>query len=172
MQNVFIGVGNLDFLLSPQGCLFVLQNVTWGGKQGFQSRPDSNQFYVPYHPEYNGGALSSSGDVGNWGSERGLTFYQVQLSGHGKSLSNEESSVFYFCCTAIVYVVTKKLLIQHSNRTTRICTWGWLPDVRGSPRPHRKCRRREQLYNTVRKFHRDEHCVREFNPKTLTRTQI
>ena len=81
-QNTFIGVGNLDFLLATNGTLFALQNVTWGGKQGFQEFPGNHQFYVPYHPEYNGGAESLAGDVGTWGSERGLTFYQVQLAGH------------------------------------------------------------------------------------------
>lgn len=44
-----------------------------------------NQLYVPDHPEYNGGSLSSSGIVGSWGTERGLTFYNVQLAGHGES---------------------------------------------------------------------------------------
>lgn len=53
----------------------------WNGLQGFQSYPGT-EFYVPYHPEYNGGALAGAGYVGQWGAERGLTFYQVQLSGH------------------------------------------------------------------------------------------
>ena len=81
-NNTIIGVGNLDFLLAPNGTLFALQNVTWNGLQGFQSYPQDQEFYVPYHPEYNGGRLSESGYVGNWGYERGLTYYQVQLSGH------------------------------------------------------------------------------------------
>ncbi len=84
INNTFIGVGNLDFLLATNGTLLALQNMTWGGKQGFQEYPTGKEFYVPYHPEYNGGALSSAGNVGSWGSERGLTFYQVQLAGHGK----------------------------------------------------------------------------------------
>ena len=88
IENVYIGVGNLDFLLATNGTLLALQNMTWGGKQGFQEYPAGKDFYVPYHPEYNGGALSLAGDVGYWGSERGLTFYQVQLSGHGKFLES------------------------------------------------------------------------------------
>lgn len=83
INNTFIGVGNLDFLLNTNGTILALQNVTWGGKQGFQEFPDSQDFLVPYHPEYNGGALSAAGVVGSWHSERGLTFYQVQLAGHG-----------------------------------------------------------------------------------------
>ncbi|KAG8531318.1 uncharacterized protein KY384_002947 [Bacidia gigantensis] len=82
INNTFIGVGNLDFILPTNGSLLALQNMTWGGVKGFQERPVQNTFFVPYHPEYNGGALSSAGDVGSWGSERGLTFYDVQLAGH------------------------------------------------------------------------------------------
>ncbi|KAI5460094.1 Alpha/Beta hydrolase protein [Mariannaea sp. PMI_226] len=81
-NNTIIGVGRLDFLLPPNGTLFALQNATWHGKQGFQKYPQDNQFYVPYHPEYNGGRLSEAGIVGQWGSERGLTYYEVQLAGH------------------------------------------------------------------------------------------
>lgn len=81
-NNTIIGVGRLDFLLAPNGTLFALQNVTWNGLQGFQSYPQDQDFYVPYHPEYNGGRLSEAGIVGQWGYERGLTYYEVQLSGH------------------------------------------------------------------------------------------
>lgn len=80
-QNVIIGSGALDFLLATNGTLFALQNITWGGSQGFQARP-STPFYVPYHPEYNGGSLAGAGYLGTYGVERGLTFYDVQLSGH------------------------------------------------------------------------------------------
>lgn len=45
-------------------------------------RYPGEELYVPYHPEYNGGALAGAGLQGYWGSERGLTFYQVQLAGH------------------------------------------------------------------------------------------
>ena len=88
INNTFIGVGDLDFILPTNGSLLALQNVTWGGVKGFQQRPVQNTFFVPNHPEYNGGALSSSGDVGNWGYERGLTFYNVQLGGHGMLCSS------------------------------------------------------------------------------------
>ncbi|KAL9592472.1 MAG: hypothetical protein Q9219_007724, partial [cf. Caloplaca sp. 3 TL-2023] len=80
-NNTIIGVGNLDFLLPPNGTLMALQNVTWNGVQGFQAYP-GREFYAPYHPEYNGGSLAGAGFLGNWGEERGLTFYQVQLAGH------------------------------------------------------------------------------------------
>ena len=81
LNNTIIGVGNLDFLLAPNGTLLALQNVTWNGVQGFQEYP-GEEFYTPYHPEYNGGALAGAGVLGTHGTERGLTYYQVQLSGH------------------------------------------------------------------------------------------
>jgi len=80
-NNTIIGSGNLDMLLNTNGTLLALQNVTWNGLQGLQEYPGT-PFYVPYHPEYNGGSLAGAGNLGFWGSERGLTFYQVQLAGH------------------------------------------------------------------------------------------
>jgi len=80
-NNTIIGSGNLDMLLSTNGTLLAIQNMTWNGLQGLQKYPGAD-FFVPYHPEYNGGALGAAGVVGSWGTERGLTFYQVQLAGH------------------------------------------------------------------------------------------
>ncbi|KAF2840835.1 serine carboxypeptidase [Patellaria atrata CBS 101060] len=80
-NNTIIGSGNLDMLLNTNGTLLAIQNMTWNGVQGLQEYPGT-PFYVPFHPEYNGGALSGAGVVGYWGAERGLTFYQVQLAGH------------------------------------------------------------------------------------------
>lgn len=37
--NVIIGSAGLDMLIPTNGTLLVLQNVTWGGVQGFQQRP-------------------------------------------------------------------------------------------------------------------------------------
>lgn len=79
--NVIIGSGNLDFLLNTNGTLLAIQNMTWNGHRGLERKPEK-KFFVPYHEEYNGGALSAAGYVGKWGTERGLTFYDVQLAGH------------------------------------------------------------------------------------------
>ncbi|KAF5026914.1 hypothetical protein F66182_944 [Fusarium sp. NRRL 66182] len=81
-NNTIIGVGRLDYILPPNGTLFALQNATWHGQKGFQKYPQDKDFYVPFHQEYNGGRLSEAGTVGQWGHERGLTYYEVQLAGH------------------------------------------------------------------------------------------
>jgi carboxypeptidase D len=80
-NNTIIGSGDLDMLLSTNGTLFTIQNMTWNGVQGFSEYP-STPLYAPYHPEYNGGALAGSGVQGTWLSERGLTFYTARLAGH------------------------------------------------------------------------------------------
>lgn len=80
-NNTIIGSGDLDMLLSTNGTLFTIQNMTWNGGQGFSEYPCTD-LYAPYHPEYNGGALAGAGYQGVWTSERGLTFYTARLAGH------------------------------------------------------------------------------------------
>lgn len=99
--NVIIGSGALDMLVPTNGTLLVLQNVTWGGVQGFQQRPAKPvglgscgvgvsgpavdrgfQFYSPYSIGPTQATSSMAGVIGIWGRERGLTFYEVNLGGH------------------------------------------------------------------------------------------
>lgn len=80
-NNTIIGSGDLDMLLSTNGTLFAIQNMTWNGAQGLSKYP-STPLYAPYHPEYNGGALAGAGVQGVWTSERGMTFYTARLAGH------------------------------------------------------------------------------------------
>lgn len=81
--KTIIGHGMLDFILIMNGTLLMIQNMTFNGAQGF-SVPRSNfsEFYVPYHSELNLGTLAASGVMGQWHTERGLTFVTVDLSGH------------------------------------------------------------------------------------------
>jgi len=80
-NNTIIGSGDLDMLLSTNGTLFAIQNMTWNGAQGLQQYP-ATPLYAPDHPEYNGGALAGAGYQGVWTKERGLTFYTARLAGH------------------------------------------------------------------------------------------
>ncbi|KAI1308499.1 alpha/beta-hydrolase [Xylaria venustula] len=92
-QNVIIGHGTLDMILLPNGTLLSIQNMTWGGKLGFQS-PPIEPFFVPYHKdstpddiyvETNAtvlGSIAGAGVMGAAHTERGLTYVGIDLSGH------------------------------------------------------------------------------------------
>ncbi|KAI6279320.1 hypothetical protein MCOR34_011231 [Pyricularia oryzae] len=85
-QNVIIGHGALDMVLIANGTLLSIQNMTWGGKLGFQSRP-SAPFFVPRHrrdfkSKQGLGTLTGSGVMGFTHTERGLTYVGVEMSGH------------------------------------------------------------------------------------------
>ncbi|KAL1858293.1 hypothetical protein VTK73DRAFT_7858 [Phialemonium thermophilum] len=79
--NVIIGHGALDMVLLANGTLLAIQNMTWGGQTGFQTRP-SGSFYVPYHGQASLATLAGAGVFGTAHSERGLTYVGVDLSGH------------------------------------------------------------------------------------------
>jgi carboxypeptidase D len=80
--NVIITHGVNDMVLIAHGTLLAIQNMTWGGKLGFQVQP-SEPLYVPWHP--NPGSIltaSGSGVMGTTHTERGLTWAYVPLTGH------------------------------------------------------------------------------------------
>ena len=84
-NNTIIMNGQQDYILPTNGTLLAVQNMTWNGLQGLQS-PPSQDLFVPYHRDYNLGAVSGAGVAGSWVTERGFTFATVTLSGHSKSL--------------------------------------------------------------------------------------
>ncbi|KAK0674151.1 carboxypeptidase [Cercophora samala] len=82
-QNVIIGHGQLDMLLPSNGTLLAIQNMTWGGKLGFQNRP-LEPFYVPDTNVFGetNVPLGGAGVMGSMVSERGLTWVGVTGAGH------------------------------------------------------------------------------------------
>ena len=80
-KRTVIGHGNLDYVLIGNGTLLSIQNMTWHGKQGFQ-KPITEDFYVPYHTSYQDLTLAAAGNMGKTHTERGLTFVEINLSGH------------------------------------------------------------------------------------------
>lgn len=87
-KNVMLVQGGTDFILPPNGVLLAVQNMTWGGQMGFQSRP-SDPFYVPRWGfgerkgnYYGSGLPDRAGVVGTTHTERGLTVVITGLSGH------------------------------------------------------------------------------------------
>lgn len=80
-QNVIIGHGLQDFVLISDGTLLAIQNMTWGGRRGFQSRP-ADPLYVPYHDNNDPTSLAGAGVMGTAHRERGLTYITVGPAGH------------------------------------------------------------------------------------------
>ncbi|KAH9873230.1 hypothetical protein J1614_005628 [Plenodomus biglobosus] len=81
LDRTVIAHGELDYILLYNGTLLAIQNMTWGGMQGFQS-PPTDDFYVPYHDDLSLTSLSAKGVMGKWHTERKLTYVQQALSGH------------------------------------------------------------------------------------------
>ncbi|KIM77994.1 hypothetical protein PILCRDRAFT_607714 [Piloderma croceum F 1598] len=63
--------GLADFILIAEGTRIVLQNMTWNGKQGFQTPIQNDSFIV-----------DGVGALGTVHTERSLTYFEVELSGH------------------------------------------------------------------------------------------
>lgn len=96
--NVLIANGELDFLITSNGTLAVINNMTWQGTQGFEESPFSDKFFVPYNPTIEPaldetlsqshvptipvGYVGGGGWYGKTHTERGLTFVTVELAGH------------------------------------------------------------------------------------------
>ncbi|KAH9856035.1 alpha/beta-hydrolase [Lenzites betulinus] len=70
-ERAVIVHGLADFILIAEGTRIVIQNMTWNGQQGFQEpiQPDSL-------------IVDGMGALGTAHSERGLTYFEVALSGH------------------------------------------------------------------------------------------
>lgn len=80
-KNVIIGSGSLDYVVPTVNTLLGIQNMTWGGKLGFQKKP-VEPFFVPYHQDGALATLAGAGIMGTTHEERGLTFVTVGLAGH------------------------------------------------------------------------------------------
>lgn len=88
-HNVILAHGAMDFILPLNGILLGLQNMTWGGKRGFDKAP-RDPFYVPLYGYssrqgahyYADWLPAGSGVQGTTHSERGLTLVVTQLAGH------------------------------------------------------------------------------------------
>ncbi|TFK88356.1 alpha/beta-hydrolase [Polyporus arcularius HHB13444] len=70
-ERAVIVHGLADFILIAEGTRIVIQNMTWNGQQGFQT-PIKNDSFV----------VDGMGALGQTHTERGLTYFEVALSGH------------------------------------------------------------------------------------------
>ncbi|KAG6358921.1 hypothetical protein INS49_012441 [Diaporthe citri] len=80
-QNVILGHGSQDFVLISDGTLLSIQNMTWGGTLGFQTRP-TEPLFIPYHVNDNFETVAGAGVLGTAHTERGLTYLAVAPAGH------------------------------------------------------------------------------------------
>lgn len=80
-KNVQIAHGTMDMVLLANSTLLAIQNMTWGGRLGFQREP-REPLFVPHHPNPAVEGSSGQGVMGTWHSERGLTWALIDLSGH------------------------------------------------------------------------------------------
>lgn len=80
-RRTLIGHSNLGFILLRAGTLLAIQNMTWGGAQGFRSVP-ADPFFVPYHDAGDVSGLAGAGVMGKTHTERKLTYFGVNGSGH------------------------------------------------------------------------------------------
>ena len=81
LDRTMIVHGDLDYILLYNGTLMAIQNMTWGGMQGFQS-PPTDDFYVPYHTDLSLTSLGAKGVMGKTHTERKLTWVYQSMSGH------------------------------------------------------------------------------------------
>ena len=80
-NNVIIGHGERDMVLIADGTLMAIQNLTWGGKMGFQTVP-SAPLYVPLHDNSFLQTAAGAGVAGTTHTERGLTYFGAAATGH------------------------------------------------------------------------------------------
>ncbi|KAF9262147.1 alpha/beta-hydrolase [Marasmius fiardii PR-910] len=70
-KRTVVAHGLADFILIAEGARLVIQNMTWGGLQGFQTPIKVDSLIV-----------DGVGALGNAHTERNLTYIEVALSGH------------------------------------------------------------------------------------------
>lgn len=90
-QRVLVGGGDYDMELISDGILLAIQNMTWGGTAGFQTRP-SKQIIIDLPDLQYADVFASSGFdgwdgpgqgvMGTQHFERGLMWAQTKQSGH------------------------------------------------------------------------------------------
>ncbi|KAH0566350.1 hypothetical protein GP486_000256 [Trichoglossum hirsutum] len=81
LGRTIIGQGLLDYVVMANGTLLAIQSMKWNGKQGFSARP-SEPLIVPELPGLELGERAGFGIMGEWRTERNLTYSSVHLAGH------------------------------------------------------------------------------------------
>jgi carboxypeptidase D len=120
-KNVIIGHGSQDFVLPVDGALLAIQNITFGGKLGFQTQP-SSPLIIPLQNNSNPESMAGGGIVGIVHTERGLTFLEVNLAGH--FLTQDAPAVAFRSLEVLLgridgFQSTQGILATDQNSTTQ-----------------------------------------------------
>ena len=89
-NRVLVANGDFDMIIITNGTLLSIQNMTWNGKLGFQTEPDTPiviglpdlQYEAVFDANGYGGVDGPQGTMGVQHYERGLMWAETFLSGH------------------------------------------------------------------------------------------
>ncbi|EER26156.1 Serine carboxypeptidase family protein [Coccidioides posadasii C735 delta SOWgp] len=92
---IHIYQGQLDTVINHIAVELVLQNMTWNGKQGLQSRPS-----IPFGTYFNinkgeSKVTLNGSEAGVWAYERGLSYHLFREAGHGVPRDQPEEMWHY-----------------------------------------------------------------------------
>ena len=91
--------GEWDMLINHIGTELSIQNMTWGGAQGFSEKP-SRLFYADdAAPVTN--ATRSEKPIGTWGAERGVSYHLFNGAGHSV-FATKQREMFAFVRDVVV----------------------------------------------------------------------
>jgi carboxypeptidase D len=82
LERTIIGHGRLDYILIYEGTLLAIQNMTFGGSQGFSSPPEDDFIVPDLYPELSLSSLAGSGVMGQYHTEKKLTLVSITIAGH------------------------------------------------------------------------------------------
>ncbi|KMU88657.1 hypothetical protein CIHG_06598 [Coccidioides immitis H538.4] len=92
---IHIYQGQLDMVINHIAVELVLQNMTWNGKQGLQSRP-SIPFGTYFDINKGESKVTLNGsEAGVWAYERGLSYHLFREAGHGVPRDQPEEMWHY-----------------------------------------------------------------------------
>lgn len=91
--------GELDMLINHIGTELSIQNMTWGGAQGFSQKPDRVFFADNAAPKV--GSKGEEHRAGTWGSERGVSYHLFEAAGHSV-FATKQREMFAFVRDVVI----------------------------------------------------------------------
>lgn len=93
--------------------------------QGFQE-PPQDDFFVPYHTDWQMATMAGAGIMGKTRTERNLTYFGIDLSGHMGALLLLVTEFFF-----MMYCIVTNISNPPARHSTSICTFGGLSRTGG-----------------------------------------